>query len=174
MTPDWMMTRAAQFEPPESFVDPRTLAGFQSGHWPACDGHDGPAIGTQDRHERRCIEFLAAYYQINCRHAELAMARGSGAADEELRVRLAAVEAALRELDELEDRYAPVGFYGEPQMNGLHYQSISFYRPELPRVLPEASSISSHLAVPGLGEFPKEELDGPVVVTRWTYGKVDL
>jgi hypothetical protein len=174
MTPDLVMTNTARFEPPESFVDPRTEHGFQSCHWPCCDEKEAPPMGTPDRHERRCIEFLAAYYQINCRQAELAAAREASAPPKEIRKRLAAVEAALEELDCLEDRYAPVGFYGEPKMNGVYYRDIRFCRPELPRILPEASSLSSHLAIPGIAELPEGELTGPVVITRWTHGKVDF
>jgi len=174
MTPDSLMTRPAQFEPPESFVDPRIKDGFQPCRWPACDEKEAPPVGSTDRHGRRCIEFLAAYYQVNCRQAELAEARGGAASGDELQERLAAVEGALHELDDLEDRYAPVGFYGEPKMDGVFYRSIGFCRPELPRILPPTQSISSYLAVPGLAELPKEALTGPVVVTRWKNGKVDL
>ena len=174
MTPDLLMTNTARFEPPESFLDPRTEHGFQTGHWPRCNAKEAPPVGAPGRHERRCIEFLAAYYRINCRLAELAGARQIMAPPEEVRERATAVDAALEDLDRLEDRYAPVGFYGEPRMNGPFYQDISFCLPELPRILQQASSLSSHLAVPGIAELPEGELRGPVVITRWTHGKVDF
>jgi len=139
MTPDLMMTNNARFEPPESFVDPRTEDEFQSCHWPHCNEKDAPPVGTLDRHERRCVEFLTAYYRINCRQGELEVARKRSSSPEEIQQRLASVEAALEELDRLEDRYAPVGFYGEPKMCGVFYSDIRFCRPELPRILTQAS-----------------------------------
>lgn len=174
MTPDLFVKPATRFEPPESFVDPRTESGFKPHLWPGCGENGAPPIGTQDLHERRSIEFLAAYYWINCLHAELATSRQADASQKKIREALTAIETALEELDRLEDRYTPIGFYGEPKMNGVFYESIAFRRPELPRILPQASSLSSHLAIPGIADLPPEELTGSVVITRWSHGKVDL
>lgn len=172
MTPDVVVPLPSQFEPAESFVDPRSQPGYQAGHWPRCNDGESPPVGASDRHARRCIEFLAAYYEVNCRQAELAAARSADAA--ELQQRVAAVAAALEAVDRLEDRYAPVGFYGEPTMSGTFYASIAFHRPELPRILSQASAQSSHIAIPGLEEIAPDELRGPTVITRWRHGKVDL
>src|SRR4029453_5012907 len=168
------MHTASPFEPSDAFVDPRTADGFRAQFWPSRTAEDDPAIGADDRHERRCIEFLAAYYEVNCRQKELMDARATGASESEIATRLKAVADAIEAVDKLEDRYAPVGFYGEPKMDGVFYRSIGFNRPELPRILSPASNQSSHIAVPGLDDLPAEALQGPVVITRWNNGKVDL
>jgi hypothetical protein len=147
---------------------------FRTHLWPARTGEEDPAIGSADRHERRCIEFLAAYYEVNCRQDDLIEARANGASKADVAVRLKAVAAAVQAVDDLEDRYAPVGFYGEPKMDGVFYRAIGFKRPELPRIFSHQSTQSSHIAIPGLNEIPAEELRGPIVITRWNHGKVDL
>jgi hypothetical protein len=163
----------SRFEPRPTFADPRTQAGFQPSHWPLYNGAESPPIGVTDLHERRCLEFLAAYYEVNCRWAEVHAARTAGVPKSELHARLAAVEAALQAVDALEDRYAAIGFCGEPAMQGDFYHDIEFHRAELPQILPDTEMVSSHLAIPGLEEIPAEELCGPFVVSRLTYGKVD-
>jgi hypothetical protein len=168
------MHAASSFEPAQGFVDPRTADGFQPHLWPSRTGEDAPAVGATDRHDRRCIEFLTAYYHVNCRHEELIDARNKNASEDEIAARLRSVADAVQAVDDLEDRYAPIGFYGEPAMDGAYYRSIGFNRPELPRILSEQSVESSHIAIPGLDGIPFGELRGPVIVTRWTHGKVDL
>ena len=166
----------ARFQPPSTFVDPRTRAGFQPSHWPLHNGGESPPIGTTGLHERRCLEFLAAYYEVNCRCGEMhaaCTACTAGVPPAELQARLAAVEAALQAVDALEDRYAAIGFCGEPAMQGAFYHSIEFHRAELPQILPDTAMVSSHLAIPGLEEIPPEELRGPLVVSRLSYGKMD-
>jgi hypothetical protein len=166
-TPDPMMAAAFQLDPPDSFVDPRTVEGFQPAYWPLYNEGEAPLASTADRHERRCIELLAAYYAVNCRQAELNATREAGSTPEEIAGHLAAVEAALQSVDKLEDRYAPVGFYGEPKMAGGFYRSIGFHRPELPRIFPQASSLSSHIGIPGFTDIPTDARIGPVITTRW-------
>jgi hypothetical protein len=173
-TPDFPMPPISAFAPPASFRDPREREDFRPSAWPLCGGTDAPAFAEADLHERRSLEFLAAYYDVNCRHEELHAARAGGATAEELAPELAAVEQALEAVDRLEDRYQAIGFYGEPAMEGVFYRSISFARPELPRILLQASSLSSHLAIPGLDEIPAAEFTGPTTITRWNHGKVDL
>jgi hypothetical protein len=168
------MQPASQFEPPQSFVDPRSVDEFRENLWPARTGEEPPPIGTTDRHERRCIEFLAAYYTVNCRQADLLAARKQGASESEIALRLKTVSDAIDAVDRLEDRFSPVGFYGEPTMDGVFYRSIGFNRPEVPRILSPPGTHSSHIAIPGLNDIPAEELRGPVVITRWNHGKVDL
>ena len=166
LTPDSMMQIPGRFAPPDSFVDPRTQEGFQPACWPLCNDEDAPPSGATDLHERRCVEFLAAYYEVNCRNAALLAARDSAQSDA-VNACLAAVESALLALDELEDRYTPIGFYGEPKMDGVFYRSIGFHRPELPRLFPQPSNLSSHIAVPTFADIPAEELQGPITITRW-------
>ncbi len=174
MTPDPLMPHSPTFEPPVSFVDPRTQTDFEPRCWPLCNGRAAPAVEEADRHELRCLEFLAAYYEVNCRQTELQAARAEGLPDTEIRIRLDAIANALQAVDALEDRYAPIGFYGEPVMDGEFYQSIHFHRPELPRLSSSTPSLSSHLMIPGLDEIPPEELQGPIVIARISHGKVDL
>lgn len=163
----------ARFQPSSTFVDPRTAAGFQPSHWPLHNGGESPPIGATDLHERRCLEFLTAYYEVNCRCGEMHAARIARVPKSALQARLAAVEAALQAVDALEDRYAAIGFCGEPEMQGVFYHNIEFHRAELPQILPETAMVSSHLAIPGLEEIPAEELRGPIVVSRLSYGKMD-
>jgi hypothetical protein len=84
------------------------------------------------------------------------------------------IASATAALESLEDRYAPIGFFGEPVMKGIRYQNIVFNRPELPRLQPKASTLSSHFAIPGLDKIPASELRGPVKVYRFGHGKVDI
>ncbi len=169
-----MMPSASQFHPPDSFVDPRTQIGFQSEHWPLYNGGDSPAIGASEVHERRCLELLAAYYKVNQANADLIAARTSGAPEAAIKKQLNEVARALEGVDEIEDRYAPIGFYGEPVMDGIMYRDIHFVRPQLPRVFGRPESFSSHLAIPGLEEIPASELKGTPTVVRWDNGKMDL
>ncbi len=162
------------FAPPGDFQDPRLLPNFRPAFWPLWNDEPGPPLNTADLHEQRCIEFLAGYYHINLRLAEVASLRQSAAADEALAKALAAADQAAKDLEKLEDRYAPIGFYGEPILDGDRYCSVHFHRPELPRIYPETQTLSSYVAVPGLDEIPSAELIGPATVIRWNHGKMDL
>jgi hypothetical protein len=72
---------------------------------------------------RRQIEFLTAYYALNVLYAELeAVRRKRGDAQPLLKK----IAGALRARDELEDRYAPEGFLGEPEMDGLFFRNVKF------------------------------------------------
>ena len=162
------------FEPAPDFADPRLQPGFQSEHWPLCSGDAAPPPDAVHLHERRCIEFLAAYYLLNVLNARLLAARTDGAPEPVTRGLLQEIDAATVALEILEDRYAPIGFFGEPLMDGIAYRSIAFVRPEFPRIYPRASTLSSHVAVPGLEEIPESELRGPIKVIRLGHGKVDF
>ncbi len=166
---------------PEIFLDPRTLEGFRAEHWPQYEGAEAPEIGTEDLHEQRCLEFLARHYYLNVANAALVAAHGLGAAEAPAQlaaavaVPTAQVAIAIQELEKLEDRYAPIGFYAEPTMEGIFYRSLSFLRPIPPKLCPETqSSHSSHLAIPGLKELGISELRGAVTVMRWSHGKMDI
>jgi hypothetical protein len=161
-------------EPPPGFLDPRREPHFIAAHWPLCNGEPAPGPETTDLHERRCIEFLAAFYRINVLNSRLVAARQAPAEASVIKSLLAEVEGAMAALENLEDRYAPIGFFGEPVMDGIAYRSISFVRPEMPAMLPKASTCSSHIAIPGLEEIPQSELQGPVHVNRWRNAKMDL
>lgn len=164
-------------QPPQKtprFVDPRTKSDFQARHWPLCNGHEAPPTGSTDPHDCRCIEFLTAYYEVNCRHAEHQEALASGAPKSEIDKRLAAIAAALEAVDALEDRYITIGFYGDPVMDGVMYRDIQFEHPAGPMAQPETQSVSLRVAVPGLEEIPASELVGEPQVVRFENGKVDF
>jgi len=163
----------SQFEPSAQSVDPRRQPGFQSRHWPLCDGKEAPAPETQDLHERRCLEFLAAFYQLNRLQNRLLIAQKSGDS-EEAQALLTEISQATMELEALEDRYAPIGFFGEPVLEDFRYCDIHFVRPEVPRIPAALSSVSSHIAIPGLDEIPNEERNGQPRLWRWNHAKVDL
>lgn len=168
------MSFAPPPDPPPDFTDPRSAADFVPAHWPAANGTDPPPWEEAERHERRCIEFLASYYRLNLLNHRLLALRASGAAGTDA---LLAVDTAMSEHEALEDRYTPVGFYGDPEMEGVFYRNVLFVRPAPPRVAAAADRpvlLSSFLTVPGLEEIPEEELRGEPVFTRWDDGKVDL
>ena len=165
---------ATQFEPPADFADPRCQPDFETAHWPLCNGEPAPPSGSPGLHERRCIEFLAAFYHLNVLNGRLLHARQNGVPEEAIRSLLKAIDTAMAGLETMEDRYAPIGFFGEPVMDGIRYANVVFARPELPRIYAKPSPVSSHIAVPGLDEIPLSELRGPVNIVRWDHGKVDL
>jgi hypothetical protein len=161
-------------EPSSNFVDPRLYPGFERACWPRCNGRAAPRPRSTDLHERRCLEFLAAFYHINVLNKRLQGARKARAPQRRIRVLLDKISAATTELEALEDRYAPIGFFGEPVMKGMRYHNIVFVRPELPRLQPKASALSSHFAIPGLDKIPASELRGPVKIFRFGHGKVGI
>lgn len=168
------MEQSLRFEPPRDFTDPRFAAEFHAEHWPQCNGGTAPSPDTTDLHERRCIEFLAAFYRINILNSQLLHARANAASKAEVSILLNEIAAATSALENLEDRYAPIGFFGEPVMAGISYQNILFVRPELPRIPPQIASASSHIAIPGLEDIPESELQGQVTIRRWNHGKVGV
>ena len=168
------MDKPLRFEPPPDFADPRLAPEFQPEHWPRCNGESAPPLGIADLHERRCVEFLAGFYRLNVLNSRLLAARTNAATGTEIRLALDKIAAATTALEHLEDRYAPIGFFGEPVMDGVFYRNILFVRPELPRILPQAASVSSHVAIPGLEEIPESELQGQVTIRRWNHGKVGV
>jgi len=166
------MRAALPLEPPADFADPRLQPSFQPEHWPLCNNGPAPKPDTSDVHERRCLEFLAAFYRINLLNERLLSARKDTSPSAAAESVLAQIDAAMVALEKLEDRYAPIGFFGEPIMEGIRYRSIDFVRPELPRILSTASN-SSHVAIPGLADIPPSELRGPAKITRWRHAKID-
>jgi len=162
------------FEPSSEFRDPRLRRGFEPKCWPLCNGGKAPPPNVPGLHERRCIEFLAAFYQLNVLTNRLHASRKARAPRRRIKALLDKLASATTALEVLEDRYAPIGFFGEPVMKGIQYQNIIFVRPELPKLRPKASTLSSHVAIPGLDKIPQSELRGPVKVFRFGHGKVDF
>lgn len=159
-------------EPAPNFADPRINRNFDPTAWPLCNGKSDPLLGATDVYERRCLEFLASYYRLNWLNRSLLVARQKEAPEKKIRSIVARINAATVALEKLEDRYAPIGFFGEPVMDGVFYRDIVFVRPELPRVYPALQS--SHIAIPGLEQIPESELRGPVKILRFGREKVDL
>lgn len=132
-----------------------------------------PPPNSQGLHERRCLEFLAAFYQLNVLNQQLQSMRRAHRPQSRIRSLLQKIARAMAALEALEDRYAPIGFFGEPVMDGMRYKNIRFVRPELPKLHPMASTLSSHFAIPGLDKIPASELTGPIKVFRFGHGKVN-
>jgi len=160
------------FEPPPDFSDPRLEPGFQPEDWPLCHDEPAPPPNPPGLHERRCLEFLAAFYRINVAQRRSTGLVGSGS-QEGLPGSQTDEIAATKALEKLEDRYAPIGFFGEPVVKGLRCQNVIFVRPELPRLAPTASTMSAEFAIPGLEGIPASELTGPARVVRWGRKPVD-
>lgn len=119
-----MPSRQLKKKPPaDAPADPRRRRGFLAKCFPLCDGAKPPPPGATDTVARRQIEFLTAYYDLNVLYAKLeAVRRKRGDA----RGLLNKIAEALRARDQLEDRYAPEGFIGEPEMDGLFFHNIKF------------------------------------------------
>ena len=98
--------------------DPRTAPGFVPQLYPAANGLAESIGGADPHNEVIAREFLAAYYAINVRSRQLielrARPRGTNFPRLE-RAALQAIETALIQRDELEDRYAPFGVLAEPE-----------------------------------------------------------
>ena len=107
----------------EASADPRRRRGFLPRLFPLCDGATPPPPGAAGTVARRKIEFLTAYYKLNVLYAELeAVRRKRGSAQALLKK----IAEALRARDQLEDRCAPEGFLGEPEMDGLFCRNVRF------------------------------------------------
>jgi len=125
-------------------ADPRCRRGFRPEFFPLCDGVKPPPPGATDTVARRQIEFLAAYYELNVLYAKLeAVRRKRGEAQGLLKK----IAEALRARDQLEDRYAPEGFLGEPEMDGLFFRNVKFTHARAGAVAP-AVETSFSLFVP--------------------------
>ena len=132
------------FLPPSGWRDPRTEPGFVASLYPHCDGSEAPPIGTQDPTEMRKLEFLAAYYAIN-----LAYARLKAANENERSAKLLDLNTALNARDGLEDRYSPIGFFGEPRVSGTRTLDVTFmYAPAHPPQSPVLCSSAFAITPP--------------------------
>ncbi len=148
-----------QLLPPERPQDPRAERDFCPNLWPLCNGTILPSM-SRDLHERRCLELVSAYYELNRQWA----------LPEETPSRSDGVAQARRAIGELEDRYAPLGFYGEPIFEDGLCRDVGIVRPGLPSLPAENSSLSSQFVIPGLDDLPTHELTGPPVIRRWSHG----
>lgn len=108
--------------------DPRKLPGYVASLFPLANGAP-PSASVDPRNDEVVMAFLAAYYEINFRWMELRALR-NGAPSPQFprreREALQAIEAALRQRDELEDRWAPHGIIAEPIMEDGLTRDIIF------------------------------------------------
>lgn len=131
-----MNAQDPRFAPPDDWADPRLSHGFQPEHFPRCDGGEPPPVAAADLKERRKLEFLAAYYAINGAYMRL-----RAAADADRHAAMLNLNAAQLARDHLEDRYAPIGFYGEPRFDGDRTVDLVFmHAPVEPPTTPLISS----------------------------------
>jgi hypothetical protein len=97
--------------------DPRRRRDFHPQYYPTANGRTGPRPGVTARNDCVILEFLAAYYQLNCEYARLlevrAMAQSTDRAKAEDEC-LRAIERDLIIRDGLEDQYAASGIIAEP------------------------------------------------------------
>lgn len=109
-------------------LDPRPLPGFVASLFPLANGAP-PSASADPRNDEVVMAFLAAYYELNVRWMELGALRNSAHAPQfpqREREALQAIEAALRQRDELEDRWAPHGIIAEPIMEDGLTRDILF------------------------------------------------
>lgn len=152
-----MSTEDDRFSPPPNWCDPRIESGFMTGCFPLCEGKDAPPVGTDDLKERRKLEFVAAYYRINCAYERLA-----AASETDRRTAVLELNDELSARDELEDRYTPIGFLAEPRLHGVQTVDLTFmHAPDTPPptsiLLSSAFSILPPLSIPE--EAPSQVLD---------------
>jgi len=149
--------------PKGNFRDPRMEPGFCPECWPLCNGEVFPILRS-DPHDRRCLELLVAYYQLNLVQKRILDGNGDPA---EL---LAATEAIAA----IEDAYSPIGFWGEPVLEGLFVRDIRVVRPGLANHLSLTASLSSQFLIPGIEQIPGTELTGQAQVRLWRHGEMDF
>ena len=113
-------------------------------------------MGADDPIERRKLEFVAAYYEIN-----LAYDRLGAASEIERRAAVLELNEALNARDQLEDRYTSIGFLAEPHLNGVQCVDLIFmHAPQTaldPVSLSSEFSISPPLPIPA--KVPVQVLD---------------
>jgi hypothetical protein len=101
------------------YKDPREAAGFIAELYPTANRHPAPPPNCPLRNDAILLEFLAAYYRLNCEYAQLLKVRQSPPSperDQSEREQLQAVEQALIARDQVEDLYAPYGVIAEPSI----------------------------------------------------------
>jgi len=111
------MTATTKTDVQNGLQDPRSETGFRPSFYPRANGKDAPPVDSAAQNDRIILEFLAAYYQLNCEYFRLLNVReqpDSQGRSEAERERLQAIEKVLILRDGLEDRYAPLGVVVEP------------------------------------------------------------
>jgi hypothetical protein len=123
-----MNSNASPETPLPNGLDPRRRPGFIAALFPLANGAL-PSASADPRNDSIVMAFLAAYYELNVRWTELRALRESAAPIEfprRERETLQAIEAALCQRDELEDRWAPHGIIAEPIMEDGLTRDILF------------------------------------------------
>ena len=111
-----LMTPTPQPSRQSSFEDPRCSSDFLPQYYPRANGREAPALEAMEGNDRITLEFLAAYYHLNCEYSRLLKVRQGPASNrsEAERKALQAIEKVLIVRDSLEDRYAPFGVITDP------------------------------------------------------------
>src|SRR5438874_2042632 len=115
------MTSTPQTDMQNHLDDPRSRSDFRPQYYPKANGEAAPPIDSVGRNERITLEFLAAYYDLNCQYSRLLEMRASAGSPERNRAEqesLLTVERLLIIRDQLEDRYAPLAVIAEPVVQG--------------------------------------------------------
>jgi len=149
--------------PESNFQDPRTGVEFCPEYWPLCNGRPLPVFSS-DPFDLRCLELSAAYYQLNL--AKKRFVEGNGREEN--------LGEATDKIARIEDRYSPIGFFGEPVWEGELVRDIRVVRPGLEGLLSISASLSSQFAIPGLEQIPEAELLGEAKIRRWSHGEMDI
>ena len=102
-----------------AFEDPRRRHDFVPQFYPKANGRDAPAVDAAGQNDRIVLQFLAAYYHLNCQYSRLVEVRNQAASldrTEAERNCLQEIEKGLILRDSLEDRYAPFGVIADPTL----------------------------------------------------------
>jgi hypothetical protein len=100
-----------------TFEDPRGRADFLAQFYPTANSKPAPPADSIGQNERIILEFLAAYYHLNCDHSRLLHVRTQPISPERTEAErkcLQEIEKAVIVRDAVEDRYAPLGVIAEP------------------------------------------------------------
>lgn len=129
--------------------DPRLEEGFRADLFPLCDGAPAPPADSEDRTDRRMLEFATIFYRINRCYDQLRQASAGSGPDPHV---MAKLEQAAKARDALEDRLAPEGFYAEQELDGVITVNLVF-RHALARFrhqqqTPQLSSSKFELEIP--------------------------
>lgn len=111
------MSAHNQFQSQDSFTDPRNRPDFQPQHYPRANGLEASPPSSAGPNDRIKLEFLAAYYDLNCAYAQLVEVRQEAESPARREIEknlLQNVERLLIIRDCLEDRFAPSGVIAEP------------------------------------------------------------
>ena len=148
----------------EPLADPRTQPGFELQYYPRVNGEDAPSPTAVEQNDSIKRKFAAAYYALNCRHAQLKAVRSrpdSTQRREEEKKLLQEIERRLISRDQLEDEYAPFGVIAEPVLHeGFTVDlKISFGNVDaFGRLRTDCYTISACVPIPLPGEINFDEL----------------